>query len=93
MPGDSAGYKMGSSLPLAHGAFAFDNMVSGRLDSEMIADTAKIVNEAIKDKVQVNLITNNRAGGNAPLIAQKIATGFIQRSRRGCFNSNNVLDF
>jgi len=36
------------------------------LDPEMIEDTAKIVNEAIKDKVQVNLIINNQAGGNAP---------------------------
>lgn len=32
----------------------------------MIEDTAKIVNGAIKDKVQINLIINNRAGGNAP---------------------------
>ena len=39
----------------------------------MIEDTAKIVNEAIKDKVQISLIINNRAGGNAPLIAEKIA--------------------
>jgi hypothetical protein len=39
----------------------------------MIEDTAKIVNEALKDKLQINLIINNRAGGNAPLIAQKIA--------------------
>ena len=36
----------------------------------MIEDTVKIVNEAIKDKIQVNLIINNRAGGNAPLIAE-----------------------
>jgi len=43
------------------------------LDSEMIEDTAKIVNEAVKDRLQVNLIINNRAGGNAPLIAQEIA--------------------
>ena len=43
------------------------------LDSEMIEDTAKIVNEAIKDKVQVNLIINNRAGGNAHLIDQNVA--------------------
>jgi hypothetical protein len=48
-------------------------MTPGMLDSEMIKDTAKIVNEAMKDKVQVNLIINNRAGGNAPLIAEKIA--------------------
>ena len=40
---------------------------------EMIEDTVKIVNESIKDKIQVNLIINNRAGGNAPLIAQQIA--------------------
>jgi hypothetical protein len=48
-------------------------MVSGTLDPEMIEDTARIVNEAIKDKAQVNLIFNNRAGGNAPLIAQRFA--------------------
>jgi uncharacterized protein YecE (DUF72 family) len=54
-------------------AFPFDKMVPGMLDSEMIEDTAKIINEAIEDKVQVNLIINNRAGGNAPLIAQEVA--------------------
>ena len=43
-------------------------MTSGRLDPEMIKDMAKIMNEAIKGKVQVNLVINNRAGGNAPLI-------------------------
>jgi uncharacterized protein YecE (DUF72 family) len=42
------------------------------LDSEMIADTAKIVNEAQKDKVYAYLIINNHAGGNAPLIAPEI---------------------
>ena len=54
-------------------AFPFDRMVSGMPDPEMIEDTVKIVNEAIKEKIQGNLIINNRAGGNAPLIAQKIA--------------------
>ena len=54
-------------------AFPFDKMIPGMLGPEMIEDTVKIVNEAIKDKIQVNLIINNRAGGNAPLIAQKIA--------------------
>ena len=33
---------------------------------EIIEDNLKIVTEAIKDKIQVNLIINNRAGGNAP---------------------------
>jgi hypothetical protein len=54
-------------------AFPFDKMVPSMLDPERIQDTAKIVNEATTDKIQVNLIINNRAGGNAPLIAQKIA--------------------
>ena len=45
-------------------AFPFDKMIPGMLDMKMIEDTAKIVNEAIKDKVQVNLIINNRADGN-----------------------------
>ena len=39
---------------------------------EMIEDTVKIVNEAIKEKIKVNLIINNGAGGNAPLIAEKV---------------------
>jgi len=38
-------------------------MGTGMLDPEMIDGPAKIVNEAIKDKVRVNLI-NNRAGSN-----------------------------
>jgi hypothetical protein len=46
--------------------FRFDTMVSGMLDPEMIKDTARIVDEAVKDKVQVNVIINNRAGGNTP---------------------------
>jgi hypothetical protein len=54
-------------------------MVSGTLDSEMIEDTTKIVNEAMKDKVQVNLIINNRAGGNTPLIAEKIVDRLLSQ--------------
>jgi len=47
-------------------AFPFNKMVPGMLDPEMIEDTVKIVNEAIKYKIQANLIINNRVGGNAP---------------------------
>ena len=53
-------------------AFPFDKMVPGMLDSEMIEDTAKIVNDVMKDKVQVNLIINNRGSGNSPLIAKEV---------------------
>jgi len=51
----------------------------------MIEDTAKIVNEALKDKIQVNLIINNSAGGNAPLIAQKIAHRLHKEKRQRLF--------
>ena len=68
-------------------AFPFDKMVPGMLDSEMIEDTAKIVNGAVKEKVQVNLTINNRAGGNSPLIAKEVVTGSIRKSSRGCFYS------
>ena len=54
-------------------AFPFDKMVDGMLDPDMIEDTVKVVNEAIKDKIRANLIINNRVGGNAPFIAQMIA--------------------
>jgi hypothetical protein len=53
-------------------AFPFHKMGSGKLDPETVEDTAKIVNDAIKDKYQANLIINNRARGNALPIAQKI---------------------
>jgi hypothetical protein len=66
-------------------AFPFDKMVTGMLDPEMIEDTAKIVNEAIKGEVKVNLIINNRAGGNAPLIAQKIADRFHKEKQQSLF--------
>ena len=65
--------KQGSKEESCQKAFPFNKMLPNMLDPEMIEDTVKIANEAVKDKVQVNLIINNRAGGNAPLIAQTIA--------------------
>jgi uncharacterized protein YecE (DUF72 family) len=66
-------------------AFPFDKMLSGMLVPEIIEDTAKILNEAIKDKVQVSLIINNRAGGNAPLIAEKIIDWLNKQSQQMYF--------
>ena len=54
-------------------AFPFNKMVDGMLDPEMLEDILPIVNEAVEDKYRVNLIINNRVGGNAPLIAQMVA--------------------
>ena len=52
---------------------------------EMFEDTVKSVNKAIKDKIQVNLIINNRAGGNAPLIAQNIAARLHKERQQRLF--------
>lgn len=54
-------------------AFPFDRMVEGMLQPEMILETIEIVRVGLDRGVLVNLIINNRAGGNAPLIAQIIA--------------------
>jgi len=70
-------------------AFPFDKMIPGMLNPEMIEDTIKIANEAIKDKIQVNLIINNRAGGNAPMIAQEVAKIFSAMQGRVAVFLNN----
>ena len=66
-------------------AFPFDKLVTGMMDPEMVADTVQIANEAISDKIRVNLIINNRAGGNAPLIALKIADRFHKEKQQSLF--------
>jgi uncharacterized protein YecE (DUF72 family) len=65
-------------------AHPFDRMVEGMLDSRMVEDAAELMWKAIDEGVQMNLIVNNRAGGNAPLIARHIAQRFLDmRTRRG----------
>jgi len=58
-------------------AHPFDKMVEGMMQPEMVLETVEIVKTAIEKGELVNLIINNRAGGNAPLIAQEIAEKFI----------------
>jgi hypothetical protein len=70
--------------------YLFYKSASGILDPEMIEDTAKIVNEAMKDKVQVNLIINNRAVGNAPLIAKKIADRLQSEKQQGLLGASQL---
>lgn len=43
----------------------------------MVLETVEIVKADIEKRVLVNIIVNNRAGGNAPLIAQAIAEKFL----------------
>jgi hypothetical protein len=59
----------GSNLLLTHEAFPFDKMVAGIADPKMVEDTARIINEAIKDKLQVNLVEAD----SGPRLAQSWA--------------------
>jgi uncharacterized protein YecE (DUF72 family) len=61
--------------------FPFDKMVEGMMSPRMPEETAEVMLEAIKQGVQANVIINNRAGGNAPLIAQKVADKFVEISK------------
>jgi Protein of unknown function DUF72 len=54
-------------------AFPFDKLIDGMLDPRMIEDTVQLIREALRRERRIAIIINNRAGGNAPLIAQLIA--------------------
>jgi uncharacterized protein YecE (DUF72 family) len=58
-------------------AHPFNAMVDGMMNPQMVDETAHIMRTAISDDTQINVIINNRAGGNAPMIAQKIARAFL----------------
>jgi uncharacterized protein YecE (DUF72 family) len=60
-------------------AYPFDKLVEGMVQPEMILETVDMIWQAVSQGVLVNVIINNRAGGNAPLLAQLIAGKFLQR--------------
>ena len=62
-------------------AHPFDRLVEGMLQPEMILETVEIMKTAAEKGVLVNLIINNRAGGNAPLIAEEIAKRFVGKDQ------------
>jgi hypothetical protein len=49
------------------------------LQPEMILETVDIMRQGVEQGVLVNVIINNRAGGNAPLLAQLIAGKFLKK--------------
>ncbi len=59
-------------------AFPFDKMVNGMLDSRMIEDTVQLIKEAIRRERRIAIIINNRAGGNAPLIAKELTQKILE---------------
>ena len=60
-------------------AYPFDKLVESMLQPEMILESVDLMMQAVNQGVLVNVISNNRAGGNAPLLAQLIAGKFLQR--------------
>jgi len=62
-------------------AYPVDRLVEGMMAPEMVMETGEIVKGAIEKGVLANWIINNRAGGNAPLIAQSIAKKFMPEHR------------
>jgi uncharacterized protein YecE (DUF72 family) len=53
-------------------AFPFNARVEGMLHPNTVQDTVTIVRAALKDGRWVYILINNRAGGNAPIIASEI---------------------
>lgn len=62
-------------------AYPFDRLEEGMMAPEMVLETVDIVKGAIEKGVLVNLVINNRAGGNAPMIAQIIAEKFLGKPK------------
>ena len=47
------------------------------LHTQMIEEAASLMWAGIAKGLRVNVLINNRAGGNAPLIAQQVAEKFF----------------
>ena len=58
-------------------AHTFDKMVDGMLQTQMVEDTARIARESVDKRTSVVVAINNRAGGNAPMIARIVADRFL----------------
>ena len=58
-------------------AHPFNALVDGMQTPGMVEDTTRMITAAIEAETRVSVIVNNRAGGNAPFLAQEIARGFL----------------
>jgi len=58
-------------------AHPFNALIKGMQSPGMVRDTTELIKRGIEKKVRINVIVNNRAGGNAPLIAQQVAREFL----------------
>ena len=58
-------------------AHPFNALVNGMKSPGMVEDTTEIIKAAIEAGTRISVIVNNRAAGNAPLLAQQIARGLL----------------
>ena len=58
-------------------AHPFDRLVDGMLQPQMVKETAQLMREASEKSIETNVVINNRSGGNAPMIAQKVVEEFF----------------
>jgi uncharacterized protein YecE (DUF72 family) len=58
-------------------AHPFDRLVEGMLSPSMVRDAVHLMQVAVDRRVDLNVIVNNRAGGNAPLIARTLSQEFL----------------
>ena len=57
-------------------AHPFDKMIEGMMQPRMLEGAVKIMRAAVEQRVGAVALINNRAGGNAPSIAQMLARMF-----------------
>jgi hypothetical protein len=60
-------------------AHPFDRIVEGMATPGMVEETVYLMEKAVEQKARMNVIVNNRAGGNAPLIARQLVRRFTGR--------------
>lgn len=58
-------------------AHPFNALVKGMITPGMVEDTARLMRRAATEGATLHVVVNNRAGGNAPMIAQLVAKAFL----------------
>ncbi|MFC1895298.1 DUF72 domain-containing protein [Thermodesulfobacteriota bacterium] len=63
-------------------AFPFAALRNDMLQPQMVSETVALMHEAVGRGVGINVIVNNRSGGNAPMIAREISRAFLTPAPR-----------
>jgi uncharacterized protein YecE (DUF72 family) len=64
-------------------AHPFDALVEKMVNPHMVEETAELMWEAVDSNIRINIIVNNRVGGNAPLMVRQIALRFLEMGDLG----------